>query len=409
MARFSPARFPPGFFDLPADAGKALPLDIIAAWTRGPQTPGAAHTLLAPHTLRGTVVTSDAAGLTRLTRERSLVEILALISRPKELVHAFGRAAGGRPLGVWAADNTAMFYAREFAPADIAGMLLALVDQVVKECEVGIGLACHLGEFFELGDGIYGADADLVETLAEDYTGAGEVVVTEAVHHELTEQLGFRLAPRAGVPARFGPVHRVIAGPRAALEPSDFRYPLPFTDEFYGGLDEFHRTRRTSVVPRPAYRNGAVLVLEREAEDREIPEVAALNDLALAAGVKRVADELLRREGGLEVKTGGRGSIYLFDDVTTAIGFGRGLRARLDEQGVRLALGLDLGQVLLFELDQGLRDIAGSPVNVASKLAQGGGLGALTLSVAAAEHAGIPIEAAEDLAVSGVRVRALRL
>lgn len=31
MARFSPVRFPPGFFDLPADAGESLPLDVIAA------------------------------------------------------------------------------------------------------------------------------------------------------------------------------------------------------------------------------------------------------------------------------------------------------------------------------------------------------------------------------------------
>ena len=71
MARFNPTRFPPGFFDLSPDAGRDLPLDIIAAWTRSDQSVRAAAALLAPCTLRGIVVSSDAAGLTRLTQERS--------------------------------------------------------------------------------------------------------------------------------------------------------------------------------------------------------------------------------------------------------------------------------------------------------------------------------------------------
>ena len=71
MPRFSPTRFPPGFFDLPADAGHALPLDVIAAWTRSAQTPEIARELLRPYTIRGIVVSSDTAGLTRLTAERS--------------------------------------------------------------------------------------------------------------------------------------------------------------------------------------------------------------------------------------------------------------------------------------------------------------------------------------------------
>ena len=97
MPRFNPTRFPPGFFDLPADAGRELPLEIIAAWTRSSQTPDVARELLAPCTLRGIVVASDTAGLTGLSQERPLIEILAMVSRPKELVHACGRAIGGIP------------------------------------------------------------------------------------------------------------------------------------------------------------------------------------------------------------------------------------------------------------------------------------------------------------------------
>src|SRR4026208_924744 len=110
MAKFYSDRFPPGFFDLPAGAGETLPLDTIAEWTHSTQTQEVARAILSPHTLRGTVVASDSAGLTRLTRDRSLIEILALLSHPKELIHGHGTAIGGRSVGIWSADNTLMFY-----------------------------------------------------------------------------------------------------------------------------------------------------------------------------------------------------------------------------------------------------------------------------------------------------------
>jgi hypothetical protein len=255
MARFNPTRFPPGFFDLPPDSGHQLPLGVVAAWTRSAQTREVARELLGPYTRRGTVVCSDAAGLTRLTRERSLIEILAMVSRPKELAHAFGRAIGGVPIGVWAADNTAMFYSEATAPERVVSMLLALQDRIAAECEVQIGVCVHRGEFFELGEGIYGPDADRVEAIAEDFTEAGELVVTDVVAQSLGEAVRFGLTPRADLLEQFGEVLRVTSGPRLAdIEASDFHYPLPFTDEFYGGLAQFHRTRRTSVVPRDGRR-----------------------------------------------------------------------------------------------------------------------------------------------------------
>jgi len=390
MPRFSPLRFPPGFFDLPADAGEALPLDVIAAWTRSSQTVEAARELLGPFTLRGIVVCSDAAGLTRLTQERSLIEILALVSRPKELVHACGKAIGGIPIGTWAADNTAMFYP-EGIPADhVVGMLLTLLDRVREECEVGIGMAGHRGTFYELARGLHGPDADRVELIAEDYTEAGELVVTD----DLTSLLPpgpFTLRKREELARRFGAVYRVTDGPRRdGLEITDFKYPLPFTDEFYTGLAQFQRTRRTSVVPRPAYQEVAIVMVEREHEDQDIPEVAALNDLALAAAVKRLGNSLLEGQAGSEIKTSGRTSLYTFEAADAALAFARRLREQLDQESVQLSIGIDVGRVLLFELGPGLRDVAGAPVNVAAKLAQDAGeFGTIQLSAEAARRAGL--------------------
>lgn len=412
MARFSPVRFPPGFFDLPANAGEALPLDVISAWTRSPQTTEAARELLGPYTLRGIVVASDAAGLTRLSQERSLIEILAMVSRPKELVHAYGRALGGIPIGTWAADNTLMFYPEGVSPDHLVSMLLTLQDRIAEECEIGIGMAGHRGTFYELGRGIHGADADRVEHLAEEYTAAGEVVVTDTLVQAMGTTASFGRLQRAELALRFGTVYRITDGPRAqGIDASDFRYPLPFTEEFYGGLSQFQRTRRTSVVPRPAYREVTMVVVEREQEDRDIPEVAALNDLALAAAVKRLGTSLIEDLHGIEIKTTSRTSVYAFENARHALDFARRLRTMLREQGVRLAIGMDAGRVLVFELGPGVRDVAGSPVNVAAKLAQDAGqLGAIQLTADAARRAGLPaVTAAHHVGVSGVTIEVVTL
>jgi hypothetical protein len=63
--------------------------------------------------------------------------------------------------------------------------------------------------------------------------------------------------------------------------------------------------------------------------------------------------------------------------------------------------------VLLFELGAGARDIAGSPVNVASKLAQDvGEFGKIHVSDAAARKAGILFQESKVFHVSGAIIDA---
>jgi hypothetical protein len=412
MPRFNPTRFPPGFFDLPASAGRELPLDVIAAWTRGDQSLETARRLLAPVIRRGIAVSSDTAGLTRMSQERPLIEIMAMVNRPKELVHAFGRATGGVPIGVWAADNTLMLYPDDGAPPlRVVSMLLTMLDRVHQECEVGIGLCAHLGVFYHLGNGLYGPDADRVEMIAEDYTEAGELILTEELTGALGAGSGLTLAPRADLRAAFGPAYRVTGGPRVTdIEPRDYRYPLPFTDAFYDGLSRFQRTRRTSLVPRPAFQDVAVVVIEHEREDPQIPEVAALNDLALAAAVRRVGQALLEDLAGQEIKTAGVVSIYLFDEARHAVDFARKLREVLAQQEVQLRMGIAVGRVLVFELGPGLRDVAGAPVNVASKLAQDlGEFGIIQATTEAARAAGLGAGPPRHFQIGGVSLEAVRV
>lgn len=410
MPKFSSERFPPGFFDLPRDAGETLPLDIIERWTRGRQTRESARAILAPHTLRGTVVSSDAAGLTRLTDERALVEMLAIVNRPKELVFAYGTAIGGRALGVWAADNTQMFYPPELPADRLLGTILAVLDHVAAECEISIGLCAHPGEFFVLGNGVYGPDADRVELVAEDHTEGGELVITDTLAEALAEDHQFGLSRRSDLSRDFGTILRVTGGPRVNdVKPINFNYPAPFTVGFFEELQDYARTRRDSRMPRPEYHESAVVLIEREMEDREVPEVAVLNNLALAAAMKRIGGTLLADLHGTEIKTSGQISIYVFTECAQAVGFARGFREELRGQGIACRIGVDTGQILVFELGPGARDVAGSPVNVASKLAQDvGEFGRIYVTEKAALKAACGGTKAE-FEIAGVRLAAREL
>ena len=411
MAKFSSDKFPPGFFDLPQRAGETLPLDLIGEWTRGEQSRERARQLLAPRTIRGTLVVTDAAGLTRLTRERPLIDILAMLAQAKELFYSYGRAIGGRSIGVWAADNTQMFYEADISADRVVSMMHMVRERVAAECEVGMGMAAHSGEFFELGDAVYGPDADFVETLGEEHTAGGEILITDALRERVSDVDVIRIAPHDGAVDGFGGVHRIVSAPALeGLDLSDTAYPAPFSSGFAEGLSRYSRTRRESMVPRQPYQELAVVLIMREHEVPDVPEVAVLNNLSLTAATKRIGASLLAGKGE-EIKCSGLLSIYTFPDCADAIAFARTFREALSAQGIQCRIGVDVGPVLVFDLTEGSRDIAGSPVNIASKLAEDvGEYGRIQITDSVAQRAGARRErATKEFTISGVDLRAYDL
>lgn len=408
MTKFSSDRFPPGFFDLPQSAGETLPLEIIAEWTRSAQTREVAHAILAPHALTGILVSSDAAGLTRLSRERTLIDILAMLSTPKELIYAHGRAIGGRSIGVWAADNTQMFYDASIPAERVVSMLLTVMQRIGIECEVGVGMAAHAGRFYEMSGAVYGPDADRVESVAEAHTEGGELVVSETVWDAMAGE-AFSVTPRTDLLAEYGRMFSVTDGPALAnLNATDVDYPAPYSTGFAEDLSRYARTRRDSLVPQQAYEELAVVMIQREREEQDVPEVAVLNDLAMAAAMKRIGTALIDGVDGAEVKTSGLIGIYTFAECTTAVAFARAFREALAAQRIDCRIGIDVGPVLVFELAPGSRDIAGSAVNVASKLAEDlGEFGRIQMSDAVAQRAGAKRERPTlRFNVSGMELRA---
>ena len=260
-----------------------------------------------------------------------------------------------------------------------SGVQVVLPDRIRRDCEVQIGIGAHFDTFFLLGTTLYGSAANAIEMLAEDGTAGGEIVLTSAVWERVRcgrrSSKPFSAIARSAIACKSTDGHRLLDGPRPALMKSGpTRYPFPFSGEFYGILTEFYRhgdldELRRKVDERFA-RRGTVLLVERESVEAEVPETAILDDMALSAIARASGAHLLESISGVEVKTAGLLSIYTFGSATDAWTFAVQLREMLETHGIRTRSGIATGEVLLFDLEGGGREISGVPVNLASKIAQ---------------------------------------
>ena len=365
-------------FDTRGEFARDIPVELIVDWLQRDQTAQAAHEILAPYRVTGSVVVSDSAGLTRMTYEREPLEVMALINEPKELLHHFGVAIGGQAMGVWVADNTEMFYPDTVDCGTIACMLLAVQDRIRAECEVQVGIAATFDTYFRIGNALYGAAADAVESLGEDRTGPGEIVVTRPFWERVAPEgsAGLQACERSRLSCAFGDGLRLLGGNRLPWpEPVEGRYPMPFSSDFYELLCTAKtrqvdaETLRNTVATRFA-RNATVVLVEREPTQAETVEATVLQQMTRAAIAGAEGARLLSSTSGIEVKTAGSLSIYVFESPSEAWAFAASLRTALEANGIATRTGIATGLVLVFDLEQGGREISGSPVNLASKVAQ---------------------------------------
>ncbi|MEZ0073431.1 hypothetical protein [Planotetraspora sp. GP83] len=412
-ARLAKAHYSPALFDLARDVTGGLPMKLVELWIESEQSSDAALRLLKEHKVLGYTVVSDSAGLTRLTRQKGLMEILALIDRPKQIVYGHGTAIGGEGVGIWAADNTQMLYPPSTGADVLLSTLLTVQDEIARRCQVQIGLGAHFGEFYRLAGGLYGGEAAAIEEITENDTEAGEIAVSQAVIDQLPDGHAFTLIRKDGEHPAIGAMHRVIDGPRLNdVQPAGGHYPIPYSEVFYTGLVAYaSRLDDAAAFGRRLadrhLRDSTVVLVEHQAHLARAHESALLDELALSALMKDTGLRHLPEDGACEVKVSGRLGIYLFDDPATAVGFARKFRRDLEERQITCRIGIDAGPVLVSGLPGGGMDIAGMPVNIASKMAQDVGRpGRMYLSEALREHAGPAHFTAVSYTVSGVQMTA---
>lgn len=386
-------RIIPALADLTQDIAGALPVELLQNWAAGSQNATEAERLLNGYRIEGTVVASDASGLSRLTEERDLLDVLALVSEPKQILHGLGISIGGRAVGVWIADNTEMYYPSAIDPGLIVDAMAEAQARIASGAEVRIGMCVHSGEFYEVGGGLYGGDAETVEHLAEEFAGPGDVLVTRAVTNRLGGVADSRFAPRPELSQVYAPgVYTLVRPGRMPELRGDNRpYPNPYPEEFFSLLSGLRHTDDADQIRKRIYdaylRERVVVFVVRAHELMSSHGLAELlDDFVNNALVETVIRVAMRAEGHVAGLGGGL-AILTFDTGGEALEFAQAVRDEFAKNGVAVRIGIDQGPVLFFPNPRGPSGIAGDPVNAASKLSEDSGTdGKIRISTRAARQ-----------------------
>ncbi|MBD2387980.1 family 3 adenylate cyclase [Cylindrospermum sp. FACHB-282] len=368
-------QYSPSLFDTTQDIIGTLPLKLIAKWMESEQTQEIAQQLLEPYKVKGYSVSSDSVGLTKLTKQRGLLEILAIINQPKEILYGFGIALGGYSVGIWAADNTQMFYPASVNSETLLSALLTIQGEISKNCQIKIGIGAHYGDFYYINGGLYGLEADTIEEITENQTEGGEIAISQGFYERLPSNHNFSILQRDEVKTIIGNMFRVLDGPTLSnVPPGNKQYPIPYSEPFYADLIAYQNRQNDPVFRQyladKYLQNKVVVLIERENKDAAAREIFMFTNLGFSAKMKDIGLRLLAQSNGEEIKVIGSLGIYTFDEATAAFNFAQAFRYELAAQDIASRIGIDAGQVLISDLAVGGKDIAGMPVNIASKMAQ---------------------------------------
>ncbi len=353
--------------DLKQDIAGPIPVELVHAWNGSAKTKLDHQSILEPHRRFGITVSSDAAGLSKLTVQKSLIEVMKLVNEPKEVIYAYGSAIGGRVVGIWAADNTQMFYPREVHADRVIEQMIGAQKEIANQLTLQIGLAIHQGSFYEIGAGLFGEDADFVEEIAEEHTSGQEIVLSETVKSSLSKQFA-NLCELRGDLQFSKSVHRLEYNQidLRCHKASGAEYPIPFSRDFHqflreGELEKFeqHQVKKyledRAVVVAKVYHQRSDFLME------ELTEWVVVNSLINQLGQQSRVD-LVKSNGDL--------GIYVSKNHHYALDFAEDLRNLLANNGYTYSIGVAAGPVLVFPLEQGGSDIAGGAINIASKISE---------------------------------------
>ncbi len=364
---------PQALFDLRAAFDSRRVADLGHDWEASSKTLEDAKRILAPYETEGTVVVSDSCGLSRLSKNRPLIEVLSLVQIPKDRLYAYGSRIGGIGVGIWAADNSAMFYPARIPVRDVLGAVWE-ARKSMTDAAVRIGIGIRSGTFYRIGDSLYGEAYASIEEVAENETGADEIVVGEEIVRKLGDDPAFGFSERTGT-ARNGAFYRLERAPGGSSEEMSptfgkYHFSLPFPRNFHRLLREFPDAKSERAQAAARYSRKKTVVLVETERHSGSDERAILEAVSADIRLRKSVRKHLRRFGGKELKTGGGISIVAFDDTGRALDFSKELVERLKSENVSCRIGVDRSDILVFDLGKRGYEVAGTAVNVASKLAQ---------------------------------------
>jgi class 3 adenylate cyclase len=233
----------------------------------------------------------------------------------------------------------------------------AMADFTVK---VGIGI--HKGHVYEIGGGLYGSDADEIEGYTEEETKGGEVAVSQGVREALGNHLPTK-EQRGG--------NSVLDHEACLVEGKpgdDVYYPAPFPRTFHDAIRTLDTSDAAALQRTQAMcaERCAVILVRVFHEHEQFLLDTFVARTAANAHIHRIA----REQGGKMIESNGAVGIITTPDPAKAIACAKQLQQTLMDHGFTANVGVSAGEVLVFDFGNGTWNIAGSPVNISSKLAE---------------------------------------
>ncbi|MCC6643928.1 hypothetical protein IT411_04220 [Candidatus Peregrinibacteria bacterium] len=364
--------------DLKQEVAGPVPVGIIKSWQDSKRSAQAQSEILKPFEREGYFVTSDSSGLSRLTAERSLLEVMKMVSEPKEIIYNLGREIGGKGVGIWAADNTAMYYDASGVKAEQLVEKMAAAQKQIHSGPLQIGMGIHKGRFWELGNSLFGEEADLIENISEDFTEAKEIILSESVCKDLGGNWKDFLLHRedlADFKMPFYSLNYDNLGDSSGFdqkflnEPSpEHFYPFPFSSDFFVALKKVRDFSSDQAVRSmdKFFRNKVVILIKTYHHKERF----LLQELTEWVVVNAIWNEIVTKYDVEVVKSNGDLGIFVADKDSEAVEFAEDLLMSSRSVNDTVSIGLARGDVLLFNLDGGGKDIAGGAVNIASKISE---------------------------------------
>lgn len=348
-------------FDITTSLGNELPISLLQEWQRSDRTETKHTELLAPYKVIGTLVCSDSEGLSLLTQQHSLIEMLGLINEPKEIIAAYAKNLNGRFIGTWYADNTSTFYS-ENVNSDLLLESLIAAQNEIKKLKVQVGFCLHRAEFIFLQNGLYGPQADLCNEVAENHTKGGEIILTESVKKQIKYSENLILKSNLNFEHKFYQLN--FNQCKSSLQKStDSIYPFPFDLKFYN----FLKNKNPEKNSHSKYLENKFIILIHS--DFEF-ENLLLNQLQNVAKSHLKISKVAENFNVKCIKLSGSIAIYSTESFTESFDFSISLQKAFKNSELKASISLTYGEVIIFKISEFQNEIAGQPVNIAAKIAE---------------------------------------
>ena len=369
----------PALADLKQDIAGPIPVDLIGAWLGSEQDAAAHERILDPYKRVGTIVCSDAAGLSKLSAGRPPIEIMKLVSEPKEIIYSYGSAIGGKAAGIWAADNTQMFYEEAIDLQDVVTQMVA-AQHAFKDMLVKVGIGIHSGIAYEIGGGLYGEDADTIEEFTEEKSEGNDVLVSPRVKEQLRDPFVSFESHHEMFRLDYTDLH--LEG----VKGSDVYYPAPFDRRFHNALFGLQLDNPDSLETLHKERvHETSIVLFRIFSQ---PQARLLDTFAKNMTANTLIHQTVGNYKARLVKSNGVLAIISCEQEGDGVDLAIALHKVAKENSYIANVGVCRGETLIFDLENGSSDLAGGPVNIASKIAEDiDARGVLSFEASVADHA----------------------